>query len=274
MSLAADQEVRFFWLALLLYLVAGILAIVAALLGKRPEKSIGALALVGLLAHTLSLGLRWERLGHGPFGSMFEILSSNVWSFMVASALAYWRLPILRPMAALILPILFLMMGWMLLANPADNQLPATYNTYWLYLHIGFGKIFMGAMLIAVGLASVILARGRQTERNRFANLPNNNRLDDLAYRLLAFGLIFDTLMLVAGAIWAQAAWGRYWYWDPLETWSLITWLLLAITLHVRPLFAPSQRLTAWLTWAIFLVAFVTFFGIPFVSRAPHQGVV
>ncbi|MBF0160979.1 MAG: cytochrome c biogenesis protein CcsA [Magnetococcales bacterium] len=274
MSSGADGEVVCFWLALLLYLLAGVLAMVAALLNKQPVRVVGGLALAGLLAHTLSLGLRWQRLEHGPFGTQFEILSSNVWSMMVAFMLSYWLLPALRPLAALLLPFFFMMMGWMVLANPGDANLPATYNTLWLYIHIGFGKVFMGLLLLATGMASVVLLRGGASGTRRFASLPDNGSLDELTYRFLAIGLIFHALMLVSGAIWAQAAWGRYWSWDPLETWSLITWLLLAITLHVRPLFAPPHRLTACLTWAIFVVAFLTFFGVPFISRAPHQGVV
>ena len=269
-----DQEALFLWAALLSYVLAGVLAVFSVILGRLPAKTVGGLVWLGIVLHTLALGLRWQRLDHGPFGTQFEILSSNVWSLMVAFALAYWRFPSLRAMSAIVLPLLFVMMGWMLLANPGDTILPATYNTVWLYVHIGFGKIFMGAMLIATGMSSVILARKTQPGSRWFVSLPSNDSLEELSYRFLAIGLIFDTLMLVAGAIWAQAAWGRYWYWDPLETWSLMTWLLLAITLHVRPLFSPKPQTTAWLTWAIFIVAFLTFFGIPFLSQAPHQGVV
>lgn len=274
MTTIVNQEALFLWSALLLYVSAGVVAIFTVILGKRAERLIGVLVILGLVLHSISLGLRWQRLEHGPFGTQFEILSSNVWSLMLAFVLTYWRLPALRPLAAILLPILFIMMGWMLLANPGDTSLPATYDTIWLYIHIGFGKIFMGTMFIAVGLASVVLARGTHLASRWFASLPGDSSLDELSYRFLAIGLVFDTLMLVAGAIWAQAAWGRYWYWDPLETWSLITWLLLAITLHIRPLFSPPPHLTAWLVWAIFTVAFWTFFGIPFVSQAAHQGVV
>ena len=79
-----------------------------------------------------------------------------------------------------------------------------------------------------------VLLRRQGLALGRLAGLPPDGRLDDLAYRFMALGLVFQSLMLVSGAIWAQDAWGRYWAWDPLETWSFVTWLLLAFALHLR----------------------------------------
>ena len=82
----------------------------------------------------------------------------------------------------------------------------------------------------------------------------------------------FRGLMLVAGAIWAQDAWGRYWAWDRLETWAFITWLLLALALHLRMTYKPAPRLSSAMAFAVFGIAFLTFFGVPFLSDRPHQG--
>jgi ABC-type transport system involved in cytochrome c biogenesis permease subunit len=144
----------------------------------------------------------------------------------------------------------------------------------WLFIHIGFGKVFLGATLVAVGLAGVILSRGTQRGDQWFQRLPASERLDDLAYRCMALGFIFESLMLVAGAIWAQDAWGRYWAWDPLETWAFLTWLALGIALHARVTYRLSPRVGAVLVLAVFAVAFLTFFGVPFVSTSAHKGAV
>jgi ABC-type transport system involved in cytochrome c biogenesis permease subunit len=90
----------------------------------------------------------------------------------------------------------------------------------------------------------------------------------------MALALVFDSLMLITGAIWAQDAWGRYWAWDPLETSSFITWILLAFALHLRVTYRSSPRQGAWMAITVFLLAFITFFGVPFVSTAPHKGAV
>jgi ABC-type transport system involved in cytochrome c biogenesis permease subunit len=267
-------ELKILWAAVVAYVLAGSLAILAVLLKKRPERTVLALMAAGLALHTASIALRWHRLDHGPFVTMFEILSSNIWSLMLVFALAYWRLPVVRPAAALVMPILFTMMGWLMTVSPGEAHLPPTYHTVWLFIHIGFGKVFLGAVLVAVGLSGVILARRSAAGQAWFQRLPADAALSELSYRCMAIGFVFETLMLIAGAIWAQDAWGRYWDWDPLETWAFITWLIVGGSLHARVTFRLSPRVGAWLVFGVFVSAFLTFFGIPFISQVPHQGAV
>ncbi|MBF0427479.1 MAG: cytochrome c biogenesis protein CcsA, partial [Magnetococcales bacterium] len=198
-------------------------------------------------------------------------ISSNLWSLTLVYCVVYGRIPVLRPLAAVILPVLFILMGWLLVVNPFDSEYPPTYNTVWLYVHIGFGKVFMGAALVAAALGVVVLFRAI---RPWFTSLPADDILDELGYRFLAISFVFDTLMIVAGAIWAQDAWGRYWNWDILEVWSLINWLLVTLALHLRPTFHISPRASAVIGILVFIVAFVNFFGVPFISRTTHQGII
>lgn len=269
-----DREMLLLWVAVSVYVLAGVIAIFALVLGKRPERTILGLLSAGLALHGGSILLRWERLDHGPYLTMFEILSSNVWSLLFIFALAYWRYRPIRPTAAIVLPLLFIMMGWLLLASPGEGHLPPTYDTTWLVIHILFGKVFLGAVLVAVGMAGVILLRHLNIATAKLARLPADRRLEELAYRFMALGLIFDTLMLIAGAIWAQDAWGRYWAWDPLETWSFITWLTLGFALHLRVTYRPNPLRGSLLVMAVFALAFLSFFGVPFITEVPHQGAV
>jgi ABC-type transport system involved in cytochrome c biogenesis permease subunit len=264
------NELPVLWLALLAQVAAGVLAIFAQVLGRRPERTILVLLAMGVLLLTVAIAGRWMRLGYGPFASMFEILLSNLWSLSLIFTLAYWRLPPIRPIACVVMPVLFVLMGWLLVADPVGNRLPPTFDTVWLYVHIGFAKVFVGTLLIALGIAGVVLYR-RGFGAHRFANMPNDASLDELGFRFVAISLIFDTLMLVSGAIWAQDAWGRYWGWDPLETASFVTWVLLAIALHLRLTFKIRPVTGAWLIVTIFVVSFLTFFGVPFITQAPHQ---
>ena len=269
-----ELELKILWTALVLYVLAGCLAIIGTVLRRRPEKTFLALMTVSLAFHCAAIGLRWDRLGYGPFITMFDILSSNVFSLLFVFTLAYWRIQRIRPVAAVVLPVMFIMMGWLLVTDPADGYYPPTYHTVWLYIHIGFGKVFMGAALIALGMAIVILMRRAGIGVRWLSSLPDNESLDELAYRFMAIGFIFDAMMLVAGAIWAQDAWGRYWGWDPLETWSLITWLTVAFALHTRVTLKTSPQTGAVMILATFVIAFLTFFGVPFISKYPHKGVV
>jgi cytochrome c-type biogenesis protein CcsB len=267
-----NNELLTLWAALVAYVLSGSLAVGAAILGRRPERTILALLVLGLVLHAAAIALRWERLGHGPYITLFEILSSNIWSLLLVFSVAYWRIPSIRIIAAVVMPILFIMMGWLMMTNPGEGHVPPTYHTVWLYIHIGLGKVFLGAVLVAVGLAGAILIR--QAGWAAIPRLPANDRLDDLAYRFMAVGFVFESLMLIAGAIWAQDAWGRYWNWDPLETWAFVTWLVLAIALHTRLAYKLTPRTGAVLILSVFVLAFLTFFGIPFISTAPHKGAV
>ncbi len=269
-----NVEMLALWSAIAVYALAGSSAIVGVVFDRRTERFVLGLLVLGLALHATSIGWRWERLGDGPFISMFEILTSNLWSLLAIFALAYWRIPALRPVAAIVVPLLFIVMGWLLLQNPRDTELPPTYKTTWLYIHVGLGKVFLGAVLVSVGLGGIVLARLTRRGTGWFARLPGDSQLDELAYRFLALGLIFETLMLVAGAIWAQNAWGRYWAWDPLETWAFLTWLMLAFALHLRFTAKPRPVVNATMTIAVFVFAFLTFFGVPFITTAPHQGAI
>jgi ABC-type transport system involved in cytochrome c biogenesis permease subunit len=268
------MELQLLWVALFAYLAAGTIAIVGVVMQRRPERAVLALVIAGLAVHALSLGLRWDRLGHGPFITLFEVLSSNVFSLLAVFAVAYARVRAVRPTAAVVMPILFLMMGWLLVANADDSHLPQTYHTLWLWVHVGLGKVFLGSVLVAVGISGVVLLRAAGIGISRFASLPDDIRLERLAFRFMVLGFVFETLMLVAGAIWAQNAWGRYWAWDPLETWAFMTWLTLAFFLHLRATTKIAPALGSAAIVGVFVLAFLTFFGVPFVSTAPHKGMV
>ncbi|HYD94714.1 MAG TPA: cytochrome c biogenesis protein CcsA [Noviherbaspirillum sp.] len=267
-------ELLCFWTALTGYSVATAIALYALVFRKRPERTLLALMACAWLLHTGAIGARWERLGHLPFINIFEMLSANVWGLMAAVVIGYWLLPKLRHFAAVVLPVVMLVMAWMLLVPREASSLPPTYHTVWLFIHIAFIKLFLGAAFIALGLSVIVLLRTVGIGASRFASLPDNDSLDGTAYRCMALALIFDTLGIVAGSIWAQDAWGRYWSWDKLEVWSLVTWLSIGLTLHVRRPFRTLPHTNAVLIVATFVIAFFTFFGIPFVSKALHQGIV
>lgn len=222
----------------------------------------------GLISHTVSLAIRWQRLGHGPFINLHEILSSNVWSLMLCFLLFMILARQYQLVARYLVPVLALLVIWLLVSTPKDTYLPPTYNTIWLYFHIFTGKFFLGFLLLATGLALYRLKQGR-----RISNEIPTTSVERLSYQFLAFAFCFESLMLFFGAIWAQDAWGRYWAWDPLETWAFLTWLSVLFVLHWR---SKSLRydLYAVLLSGCFILAFLTFFGVPFISTAPHKGMI
>lgn len=229
---------------------------------------------LGIAALAIGIAMRWTRLGHGPFLSMFEVLASSLVSLGLAWRLAASRAPVLAGSTPVALSLLGLMAAWMLTVNPADTHLPATYEMSVMWFHILLGKIFLGCALVATGLAGVVLGRATRRGRGWFAPMPGDPTLDALAWRFMLAALVFESLMLIAGAVWAQDAWGRYWAWDPLETWAFVTWLSLVAAVHARITWRVTPRQGALMIVGVFVIAFLTFFGVPFVTLAPHKGAV
>ena len=247
---------------------------VAALTSRRWQRLAGAAMVAALALHTLSLALRWQAHGHGPFTTMHEILSSNLWSLALVLAVSAALLRELRVPALAVAPVLALLGLWLLLADARPGHFPPTYATPLLYLHTLVGKLFLGLLLVAVALGLVPAARRSVIGAWLFAAAPGDLRLAELAHRFEAAAFVFETLMLIVGAVWAQDAWGRYWAWDPLESWAFVTWLALAAALHARSTLRPAPGTHGLWLAGVFVVAFLTFFGVPFISTAPHKGAV
>lgn len=274
-------EAPWLWMALAAYALAALLAVPAGGLGGvRVQRRVGLALAVATALHATALITRWESLGHGPFTTMHEILSSNLWSLALVLVVAWWTVREVRGALAPALAVLAVLALWLPLTDAGPGHLPATYATPLLYLHTVTGKLFLGLLLVAVALSALPLWRWLRSRAvpgpavDEGAAWPPDRRCDELAHRFAAYAFVFDTLMLIVGAVWAQDAWGRYWAWDPLETWAFLTWLALAAALHARAALRPSPaQFGLWLA-GVFVLAFLTFFGVPFLSTAPHQGAV
>jgi ABC-type transport system involved in cytochrome c biogenesis permease subunit len=270
----ASPELYVLWLALGSYAIGAVIAWQDAIAWRRRESAVLFALSVGLLLLAGAIAQRWIRLGHGPFFNMFEILASNLFSLGFIYAIAYWRAPRIRATARVVLPILLVMALWLWSIEPLDSHFPATYATPLLWFHVFLGKLFLGCCLLAVGISGAVLLRRIDLCAKWFAQMPGDATLDDWAWRVMQAALIFESAMLIAGALWAQDAWGRYWAWDPLETWAFVTWLTLAGAIHLRSAYRVTPTQGALMIWTVFLIAFLTFFGVPFVTVAPHKGAV
>jgi ABC-type transport system involved in cytochrome c biogenesis permease subunit len=260
-------------IGLVTYGIATLVAVAGALRGRTLWRSVALLLLVALVIHGSAIVLRWQRLDHGPYVDMYEVLSSNIWTLHAVLLLVIGALPRLRPVLATTLPVLLVLVLWLLTLRPSDTLFPITYETVWLPIHVWVGKIFLGIVVVALGGSIVVLLR-RFAGRPLFPRLPASSALEEVNFRMVLLAFVFECMMLVAGAAWAQDAWGRYWAWDPLETWAFITWLAVAGFLHVRVTFRPSPEVSALAVVLIFVIAFATFFGMPFISVAPHKGMI
>lgn len=241
---------------------------------RRYEKVVLGFIVFGVVLLTIAIGVRWERIGHGPWISLFELLMSQMWSLGLIFAALYWRLPGLRPSAVIVLPVMWILGSWVLTLEPSVSHFPATYYSGWKWVHVGIGKLFMALLLAGVGLGGVMILRTTERGKLWFRAMPADMVIDKLAWRLMMLALVFDSFMLIAGAVWAQDAWGRYWAWDALETSAFLTWISIAIGLHVRLTYKVPGWVSGVMLIGIFVMAFGTYFGIPYLSPAAHKGVV
>jgi ABC-type transport system involved in cytochrome c biogenesis permease subunit len=280
-GIVAEQP--WLWAGLASYLVATLVAMWGVsprsqdsplVSSKRHEKLVLGFIVLGVLLLAAAIAVRWIRIGHGPWISLFELLMSQMCSLGLIFSLLYWRLPGLRPSAVIVLPVIWILGSWILTLQPGISHFPATYYNAWKWVHVGVGKVFLALLLAGVGLAGVMILRTTARGKIWFRAMPSDATIDKLAWRLMMLALVFDSLMLIAGAVWAQDAWGRYWAWDSLETSAFLTWIFLAIGLHVRLTYKVKPWVSGMIIIGVFIMAFSTYFGTPYLSPSAHKGVV
>ena len=102
--------------------------------------------------------------------------------------------------------------------------------------------------------------------------LPENSVLDELTHQMIMFGFLFLSIGIITGAVWANSAWGRYWGWDPKETWSLITWFIYATLLHARLMRGWEGKRIALLSIVGFIAVMFTYFGVNYLPGLHSYG--
>lgn len=265
-------ETTLHWAAVAFY-IAGTVTVAYAQIFDRPAKVRAALwiAAAGLLPHTAALAWRYVRVGHGPYMMKYEVLSSNAWIAVALLLLVLWRRPRWAALGLVALPVAILMMGFGLFTNPQAHDLPPTLRSLWLVFHVLFNKLAVGAFVLSLSAAVVLLKKLAGTTGKLLDRLPDAVAVEAAMVRFVGFGMVFWTTTIGAGAVWANQSWGRYWGWDPIETWSLVTWLAYAILLHVRYFFRPGPRALALGTIGCFVLSVLTVLVFPFVFPSMHS---
>ena len=226
--------------------------------GRRAGNIAMALTWLGFGLLLVALVARGVWAGRAPWGNMYEFsLSSAAAALGIFLVLSLSR--DVRWFGVFLIPAVLLTLGLAttVLYTEAAQLVPAL-DSIWLVIHVSAAVVCGGAFVVAGLLSALYLLRDRSDRRGGAgwaARLPAAERLDTMAYRTVAFTMPLWTFAIVAGAIWAEAAWGRYWGWDPKETWALITWLVFAGYLHARATAGWRGRRAAWLA----VVGTVTF---------------
>jgi cytochrome c-type biogenesis protein CcsB len=197
-----------------------------------------ALTIIGFLLSVAGVLMRALAAERAPWGNMFEFTITAMIFVVGAYLILLWRTGI----RWLGLPVTLLAAVGNGLAVTvfyvAVAPLVPALHSVWFLIHIVAAAI-SGAAFNVGGVMSILYlikkrAEDRGDTRGYLDRLPNSRKIDLIAYRFLAFAFPLWTFTVVAGAIWAEYAWGRYWGWDPKETWALVTWVIYACYLHAR----------------------------------------
>lgn len=225
----------FYSLVGIIMLVSLITMVIAGMKKKNPVvQSLSWLLFAGFLLHTAGLGLRWYVSGHSPMSNGYESLIFISWVTILAG-LIFRRKSDFALAATGVLAGMTLLVAHLTFMDPEITNLVPVLKSYWLTLHVSviissYGFLGLGAILAVITMILLVLVNGRNRERI-------SETIDELVvinFRTLTLGLYFLTIGTFLGAVWANESWGRYWGWDPKETWSLITIIVYTLVTHSR----------------------------------------
>jgi len=218
---------------------------------ERVGRLASAFMVLGFLLLTAGVIFRGISANRVPWGNMYEFSITGAFAFSGAYlfALKKYKLRWLGLPVSLAV-LLTLGTAITLLYRPSAPLVPALKST-WLVIHVSAAIISGGVFLLANSIAGAYLILDRYEQKGVrpiwAQKLPSLEVLDNLSYRLVALVFPLWTFAVIAGAIWAESAWGRYWGWDPKETWAFITWVAYAAYLHARVTVGWRGRKAAWL---------------------------
>lgn len=195
--------------------------------------SLGLLTIL-FLAHTFGIGLRWYISGHAPWSDGYESMIYISWATVLAGFIFSKRSSMTMASTAVLTGLILFVahLNWM---NPQVTNLVPVLNSYWLSIHVAvitasYGFLGLGALLGFITILLFVL-KNKKNEVHISSSIKELNAINEMS---LMIGLAFLTLGNFLGGVWANESWGRYWGWDPKETWALVTILVYAVVIHLR----------------------------------------
>jgi cytochrome c-type biogenesis protein CcsB len=238
-----------------------------------------AATILGALVHLACLATRGIAADRMPWGNMYEFILSTTFVGVAGWLIVLVRRPGVRHLGLFVALAMVLLLGaaGMIAYTPIEPLVPAL-NSYWFVIHVSAAIISSGVFLLGFVPAVMFLVRsGYDRGKRGFPywlgrRAPAAEALERLTFRMHAFAFpIWTFAALIAGPIWAEAAWGRYWGWDPKETWAFIAWIVYAGYLHARA--TPSVRRTTatWIAVIGFLTMLMNLFGVNLFFDGMHS---
>jgi cytochrome c-type biogenesis protein CcsB len=263
-----------------IFLTVGLLLLIIQLLSifnpkirlNRVKQGAFILILILFLIHTAGLGVRWYISGHAPWSNGYESMVFVSWATLLAGLIFANRSEITLSLTTLLagLTLLVASFSWM---SPEITNLVPVLKSYWLIVHVAvimasYGFLGIGALLGMLNLLLMVMRNSKNKER---VNLTIQE-LVNIIHISLILGLILLTLGSFLGGIWANESWGRYWGWDPKETWAMVTIVVYAFIVHMHKI--PGFR-GSYAVSAASLIGFgsvlMTYFGVNYYLSGLHS---
>ena len=220
--------------------------------------------LAGVLLHTAFLVTRGVIAKRLPLSNQFEFANAFAWG--VALMLVVMR-PRLKTdwLSVVAMPATLLVMTYAALQPMEIRDLMPALRSAWFGVHIGSAVLSYAAFVIAgcIGLRYLLAQK-------KGADSRSLEQMDYISYRMVAFGFLFLTVVILSGAIWAEQAWSAFWTWDPKEVWALITWIIYAVYLHLRLRMKRKGTVMAWFLVIAVPIVFFTFAGVNTLMKGMH----
>ncbi len=231
-----------------------------------------ALTVLGLVTHMLGIFTRGLSEHRVPWGNMYEFVTAITCAAVIAFLLVCLRFRVYSIGLFVLAPVVLgLGLCATVLYTAAGPLVPALHS-YWIWIHVTAMTLAIGAFILAAVLEVLYLVAGRYARRPGTATgsgfgavlrrLPAADALDRLSYRTVIFAFPIWTFGVIAGAIWADQAWGRYWGWDPKETWAFISWVVYAGYLHARATSGWRGRRAAYIQMVGFATLLFNLVGV------------
>lgn len=225
-----------------------------------------------LLAHTVGLAIRWYISGHAPWSNGYESMVYIGWATVLAGFIFSKRSPITLAATSILAGLILFVahLNWM---DPQVTNLVPVLQSYWLSIHVSmitasYGFLGLSALLGFITLILFIL-KSSNNERQISLSIKELNAINEMS---LIIGLAMLTVGNFLGGVWANESWGRYWGWDPKETWALVTILVYAVVLHLRfikALYTPY--LYSVISLLSFTTVLMTYFGVNYYLAGMHS---
>jgi cytochrome c-type biogenesis protein CcsB len=262
-----------FWCAVAFYGLSAV-AYIYGVIARAEKLLLGGLvaAFAGFVPHVASIAVRWVLKGVNPFITIAESLTLGVGVAVLIYLVLQLSTSSVRLLGVLVMPVAFSLLGWAgtLRTTPGPGLVPALQSA-WLWIHIIGASTGFGSVLMAAGLGLLYLLKDGRTGAVA-DRLPEPKVIDELSYRFVVGGFTLYGVMIVSGAFWANQVKGIFWNWDPVEVWSLVSWLIYGIYLHLRVTFGWRGQRLAIYSLAAVVAMIVSYWGIPFSIQTFHTG--